>query len=219
MLNRNEENEIAQHEYSGIDSGIAFHHDASSPSVQTTTSAPQDKAELIKRILAAGPFQEALQIQMRPPRPRLEVVAALKGYVYERSAAKEAMFEGNPPLGSVTGYFITRHFTEIDPRDGIEKGRMRTTLLINPNTKGTRRNDWLNSVYLPHLSCDIDDKFYFRYRGLVSLEVVKDSTAIANEIDAAFAEDSKIMALGTFERLGIHEVWVKPYHQKKKTAF
>jgi hypothetical protein len=209
MLDTNEVNETA----------IGTEGIAASPLaalVQSRIALLALKTKLLTEIGNAGPFQEALEITMRPPRPRKEAVAVLNRYVRELSAAKEAEWRTNGVVGLMAGYFIMRQFTEIDPRDGIAKGRLRTTLLLNPNPLASRRHQWLNSVYWPNLSCDIDGNRYFRRNVFISLKVVKDNAEIALEISNAFSDPPMLMALGSFDRLGLTSVWVKPYGNARR---
>jgi hypothetical protein len=120
-------------------------------------------------------------------------------------------------VGLVGGYFLTRAFTEIDPTDGIAKGRVRSILLLPPNPRGPGRHAWLNSVYWPNLSCDIEGNHYFRRNVMITLEVVNDAGAIVQEMDAAFADPEMLLALGSFGRLGLKDVWLKPYLSKKRS--
>ena len=174
-------------------------------------SSQADKGALESAIRNAGPYQQALQITLRPPRPRREAVAALDNYIRELSAAKEAEWRAHMAMGSVWGYFFTRKFKEIDPRDGIAKERMRSILLLPQNEKAHGRHTWLNSVYWPNLSCDIEDNHYFQRNVMIALEVVNDATAITQEIDDAFADPEMLLALGSFGRFGLEDVWMKPY--------
>lgn len=203
MLDKNERNEVAVTESVW----------ATQSAWQAPASQP-DKAQLIQTIRNAGPYQQALQITLRPPRPRREAVAALDKYVRELSAAKEVQWPTHMQVGSVAGYFLTRKFTEIDPRDGIAKERMRSILLLPPNGKSDGRHAWLNSVYWPGLSCDIDGNYYFRRSVMIALEVVNDAIAVTQEMDAAFADPPMLLALGSFGRLGLEDVWLKPYFKK-----